>query len=113
MALDDYEVPYNDLNIGGREYILSIKTWLFLTQSLEVVSTLHQRPYKTTHFNTIRAQRISPHLPLSHTTTHPDPQIVLTLERQQKPTSLPVGTVFTRWCIAFLICFARIFAHVS
>jgi len=66
MAPSDHEVPYGDLNIGGREHILSFKMWLFLTQPLEVVSTLHQQRYNTTHFNTIRAQRIPPHLPLSH-----------------------------------------------
>jgi len=52
------DASYGDLNIGGRKHVLSIELWLFLTPSLEVVSTLHQRPYKTTHINTVRAQRI-------------------------------------------------------
>jgi len=67
MAPGDYNVPYDGLNIGGRKCALSIEPRLLLTHPSEVVSALHQRPHKTTHFNTVRAQRITSHLPLSQT----------------------------------------------
>ena len=38
------------LNIGGRKYILLDDLWPLLTPSSEVVSTLHQRPWKSTQY---------------------------------------------------------------
>ena len=38
------------LNIGGRKHVLLDDLWPLLTPSSEVVSTLHQRPWKSTQY---------------------------------------------------------------
>ena len=65
MAPGDCQVSVDDLNIGGRKHTIYTELWPFLTRSSEVVSTLHKRSRKTTHINTIRAQRIPPRSPSS------------------------------------------------
>lgn len=64
MAQDSHQVQYQELTIGGRKNDLSAVLLLFSSPSSEIVSTLHERPRKATHYNTIRADRIiipSPH----------------------------------------------------
>ena len=51
----------------------------------EVVSTLHGRPRKSTHFNTIRAER-TPFTLSTRMLTDPDPQAALTMGSQQSIT---------------------------
>jgi hypothetical protein len=102
MARGNLSFPYRALNIGGRKHILLENLWPLLTPSSEVVSTLHQRPRRSTHINTIRAQRTlstcfmrmaaNTNLQIAPTTGVRPPSL----------TSLPVGIAFTKWHVIFL-----------
>lgn len=112
MAPGDHQVPYNDLNIGGRKHIFSLNLLAILDT---IIRGRLNTPWATSQDHALQYRSGTTYLTsftsITHMTAYQNPQIALKSETQQGLTLLLVGTGSTRWYAALLARFMTMSTH--